>query len=672
MLTIAVAGNANSGKSSIFNLLTDGKQKVGNWPGVTVDKKIGRIKHNAIEAQLVDLPGIYAMSAWSEDERISRDYLISCEADLLINVVDSTNLERSLFLTYLLKDMCVPVLVVLNMTDVAEKQGIKINIEEIEKQLGVPVVAASAIRKADKGKILDRVAKIAVKKTGKTPIKLPPQDENEFEALAENIYMQIENVMAKAVKKGVYAYTESDRVDKIVTNKYIGFPIFLLAMYMLFWLTIHVGGVFIDFFDIAFGAIFVDGLAIALEKAGSPEILTAILADGVGTGIQTLSTFFPIIFTLFFFIALLEGSGYMARVAFILDRLMRIIGLPGKAFIPLLIGFGCTVPALMATRCLENKRDRILSVFMVPFMSCGARLPVYILFAAAFFPVSGTNIVFALYITGIALALLTGLLLKQTVYKGTVSPFIMELPQYRKPSLKNAFINALFRLRAFVKKSGKILIPIIAVLGILNSVGVLEKAGKAVSPIFEPIGIERENWPASVALFSGLFAKEVITGSLNSLYSQNNETSDEKEFNLSESLIEALETIPENLAGLWKKLFNPIFTSLETEAEEGSESIFSNMREAFGYSKARVFSFLLFILLYVPCVAAVSAAAKEVGGVLVALQVIYSTVIGWSLATIFYQCLEGRSVFYIVAALLILFATIFAVIFYARKSERFV
>jgi ferrous iron transport protein B len=592
MTTIAIAGNPNGGKSSIFNLLTDGRQKVGNWPGVTVDKKIGKMKFSGVEADLVDLPGIYALSAWSEDERIARDYLVSCEADFLINVVDSTNLERNLFLTFLLKDMGIPMIVVLNQIDVAEKQGIKIDAQEIEKELGVPVITASAKRRADKGRILEKVSKAMEKTHEKAQFKLPPEDLGEFEILAENIYKQIEGMVARTVKKGIYVYTASDKLDKIVTNRYAGFPIFLLAMYLLFWLTIHVSGVFVDIFDKVFGAIFVDGLRMVLEKIGSPEIITVILADGVGVGIQTLSTFLPIIFTLFFFIAILEGSGYMSRGAFVMDRLMRFIGLPGKAFMPLLIGFGCSVPAIMATRALENKRDRILSVFMIPFMSCGARLPVYIMFSTVFFPDNGTDIVFALYITGMVLAVLTGLVLKITVYKGTVAPFIMELPQYRGISIKNAALSALFRLQAFIKKGVRILVPIIAILGVLNSVGFLEAAGKMVTPVLEPIGIERENWPASVALFSGMFAKEVIAGSLESLYSQN-------------------------------------------EAQKGEAQ---GLREAFHNNKASAFAFLLFVLLYMPCIAAVSVSVKEIGLGLGVLQIVYSTVLAWSVAAIFYQC----------------------------------
>ena len=452
---------------------------------------------------------------------------------------------------------------------------------------------------------------------------------DEYEILAETSYKQIESIMAKAVKKGSSVYSASDKVDRIVSNRYLDFPIFLAAMYLLFWLTINISSVFVDFFDYIFGAVFVDGVRMALEKISAPEAVITVLADGVGVGIQTLSTLVPVIFILFFFIGLLESSGYMSRAAFTMDGIMRYIGLPGKAFIPLLIGFGCAVPAFLATRSLENRRDRILSIFMIPFMSCGARLPVYVLFAAAFFPDSGTNIVFLLYLSGIVLAMLTGLLLKGTIYKGTVTPFIMELPQYHVPSLKGAVLNALFRIRAFIKKGVRVLVPIIALLGILNSVGVLETAGRAVSPVFEPIGIDRENWPASVSLFSGLFAKEVIICSLTSLYSQHDES-----------------------------------------AENDEESLFKNMRNAFHDSDAAVFCFLLFVLLYVPCFSAISVSIKEIGVVPVVLQAAYSTVLGWCLATIIYQCFEGGSMFYIGLASGILVAFVSIVIGYAKYSGR--
>jgi len=612
MLTIAVAGNPNTGKSTIFNLLSNGHAKVGNWPGVTVDKKIGEIKHKSLNAKLVDLPGIYALDAWSEDERVARDYLLSGEADLLINVLDSTNLERNLYLTTIFQEMGIKMLVVLNMIDAAEKNKIIIDLEKFEKELGSPVIAVSALRHGSKGKIINKIMEL---QNTATPPQPPPSGENE-EIQAEQRYKRIENIMAASVKKGISPYVQNDKIDKIVMNKYLGLPIFLLVMYLLFWLTIELGGFFIDYFDMAFGAIFVDGVRYVLECVNTPEVLILILSDGVGSGIQALSAFLPIIFSLFFFMGLLESSGYMARAAFVMDRIMRVMGLPGKAFIPMLIGFGCSVPAIMATRNLENKRDRILSVFMVPFMSCGARLPVYILFAAAFFPGNADVMVFALYMTGIVLAIITGLLLKGIVYKGSLAPFIMELPLYHRPSIKAAALNALFRLKAFIKKVGKLLIPIIAVLGVLNAAGALEVIGKAIVPVFSPMGVSSDNWESAVALFSGLFAKETIIGAFSSLASM-------------------------------------------------------PMQEAFNNSSAAAFAFLLFVLLYVPCVAAVSAAAREVGFALVILQALYSTVLGWCLAVLFYQLAEGHSLPSIATAAVLLPVTVFAVVLYARKSGRF-
>ena len=672
MLTIATAGNPNCGKSVLFNLLTGGRQKVGNWPGVTVDKKIGRVKHRNLDAKLVDLPGIYALDAWSEDERISRDYLLSGEPEFLLNILDSTNLERNLYLTTILQEMGVKMLVVLNMIDLAEKNKIGIDLKQFEKELGSPVIAVSALRPVSKDIIINKIAELLKTENKPSPLPLPSEIENaseesKDELLAEWRYKRIENIMAKSVRKGIPIYTQSDKIDRIVMNKFLGIPLFLFVMYLMFWLTIHVGGIFIDFFDIAFGAIFVDGLRYVLTGINTPEAIISILADGVGAGIQTLSTFFPITFSLFFFIGLLESSGYMARAAFVMDRIMRTMGLPGKAFIPMLIGFGCSVPAIMATRNLESKRDRILSVFMVPFMSCGARLPVYILFTAAFFPNNAQNVIFALYMIGIVLAVATGLLLKGTVYKGSLAPFIMELPQYHTPEIKTAAMNAMFRLKAFVKKSGRILIPIIAILGTLNSVGVLQSVGKSIVPVFSPIGISEENWQASVGLFSGLFAKESIIGTMNSLYSQDAEKEEKEEFSLTEKLGEAFVSIADNVKDLREKIKDP----LGFEGSEEDAYLFENMRKAFNNSSAAAFAFLLFVLLYVPCLSAVAVAAREVGLVLVILQSLYSTVLGWCLAVIFYQLAEGHSVPSIVMAALILPTTVFGIVFYARKSGRF-
>ena len=766
---IAIAGNPNSGKSSIFNLLTGSKQRVGNWPGVTVDKKEGEIQSPLLQATVVDLPGIYSLNAWSEDERIARDYLLSNEASLVINVVDSTNLERNLYLTRQLQEMGVPVLVVLNMADLAAKQGIKIQVESLSKAMGTEVVSVSAVLKSDEQKLVRAVARAIENLPNFNPLSFewPAGLREEIELLAPVVaplsqkhpwntdwvalkvlegdpqmeevcvraklveltqlqesreriqkafgllpdewvadlrYQFIESILDKSGNKTQTPASFSDRVDRIVLNKYVGFPIFLFMMYLVFWLTINFGGAFIDFFDLSFGAIFVDGLATALAAVGAPEVVISILAHGVGAGIQTLSTFFPIIFVLFFIIAILESSGYMARAAFVMDRLMRVIGLPGKAFIPMLVGFGCTVPAIMATRSLENKRDRILSVFMVPFMSCGARLPVYVLFAAAFFPGQGQNLVFALYFVGIVLAVLTGLLLKGTVYKGMVAPFVMELPRYHKPQFKAVFRSAWFRLRAFIRKGGRVLIPIIAVLGILNSIGtdgsfgnedsensVLSAMGKTVTPVFGPMGVQEDNWPAAVGLFTGLFAKEVIVGTLNSLYSQetakaqtseeddNAESSEEESFSLSASLLEAVKTIPDNLIGLTETFLDPLgigVGEVQDNDDSASEldvdaSLFATMRAFFHNSTAAAAAYLLFILLYIPCVVAVSATWKEVGPALTLMQMFYATALGWSLSTTLYQVLEGGSMGWIVFSALLLVGSVSLIVGYARRTGRF-
>jgi len=674
-MIIAIAGNPNCGKSTIFNLLTGGQQRVGNWPGVTVDKKMGEIKHPKLNATLVDLPGTYDLGTWSEDERVARDYLYSGEPQFLVNVLDSTNIERNLYLTTILQEKGIKMLVVLNMIDVAKKDGISINTEQLEKELGVPVIAVSALQQGNKNKIISKIAEVLSQeqKSAVPPLPTIENEEEKDEIIAEWRYKRIENVVAKSISKGISPYVASDKIDKFVMGKYTGLPIFLIAMYLLFWLAVHVGGVFIDFFDITFGAIFVDGLRYVLTSINIPESVVSILANGVGSGIQALSTFFPIIFSLFFFMGLLENSGYISRAAFVVDRIMRAMGLPGKAFIPMLMGFGCSVPAIMATRSLENKRDKILSVFMVPFMSCGARLPVYIVITSAFFPHTAQNMIFALYIIGILLAIATGLLLKGTVYKGNLAPFVMELPQYHRPKIGAAARNALFRIRAFIKKAGRILIPIMMVLGVLNFTGVLSTAGKVITPAFSPMGISENNWQASVSLFSGLFAKESIVGVMSTLYSQNAETPEEKpekEFSLLEQFGEAFVSIADNAKKLGKKITDPLGIS-DSDIINESASMFEQMKKAFNYSSSAAFAFLIFVLLYVPCVSAVSVAVREVGFALVILQSLYSTILGWCLAVIFYQTTEGHSLPFIAMAVVILFATVFGVIFYAKKSGRF-
>jgi ferrous iron transport protein B len=430
----------------------------------------------------------------------------------------------------------------------------------------------------------------------------------------------------------------------------------------MFMFTINLGGAFIDFFDQAAGAIFVDTTRYLINLAGLPQMFAVVAADGLGGGIQIVATFIPIIGFLYLFLSFLEDSGYMARAAFLMDQLMRKVGLPGKAFVPLIVGFGCNVPAIMASRTLEQQNDRILTTMMSPFMSCGARLTIYALFTAAFFPTNGPNIVFALYLIGIIAALATGFLLKKTVLKGEMSEFIMELPPYRMPRLQNLLLHSWLKLKGFIFGAGKMIVMVVVVLSFLNSVGtdgsfgnedskksVLSAIGRTITPVFAPIGLERDNWPAAVGLFTGIFAKEAVVGTLNSLYAADagKITSVDKQagLDLVGRLQDAFATIPANLAGLVELIGDPLglaaTRSQDTLAEAAvaqdvSTSTFGAMTRYFD-GRIGAFAYLLFILLYFPCVAALSAVASESGGKWAVFAGLWSTGLAYFVAVIFYQ-----------------------------------
>jgi ferrous iron transport protein B len=409
------------------------------------------------------------------------------------------------------------------------------------------------------------------------------------------------------IKSGRVNKTLSDRIDAVVLDRLYGIPIFLLAMYLVFMFTINVGGAFIDFFDILAGAVFVDGASRLLEMISAPEWLSVLIASGIGSGLQTVATFIPVIGFMFIALSILEDSGYMARAAFVMDRLMRSVGLSGKSFIPMLVGFGCNVPAIMATRTLENERDRILTIMMNPFMSCGARLPVYALFAAVFFQTNGQNLVFLLYLIGIAFAVITGLILKNTLLKGEITPFVMELPPYHIPTLRGILLRTWDRLRSFITRAGRILVPVVMVLAILNSTGtdgsfgnedseqsVLAAIGKTITPVFQPMGITNDNWPATVGIFTGIFAKEAVVGTLDSLYGKMDAAASgeesEEAYSLWASASEALATIPEGLLAIFGTLADPLglsigdISNLDSAAEEMAvnTTTFSSMATLFG------------------------------------------------------------------------------------------
>jgi ferrous iron transport protein B len=718
-ITIGLAGNPNCGKTTLFNDLTGTKQRVGNWPGVTVERKTGNYNHGNREIEVVDLPGIYSLSAISLDEKVAREYVISGVPDLIVNIVDASNLERNLYLTVQLLEMKVPVVIALNMMDIAKQRKIKIEEKMLEEFLGCPVVpivanknkginelknaiesvarerrvsSSAVVYPAEIEKTIGRLIPIVEKTAYQRKIdarwlavKLLEEDEMAMEIagesaalvlkeagkeirsnlgddpdiiVADSRYGFINGIYRDAVEKRLEVRrTVSDSIDNVVLNRVFGIPLFLLAMYVTFMITINIGGCFIDFFDIFLGTVFVDGFGKLFDAFHFPELLITFLAGGIGGGIQTMSTFIPPIGFMFLCLAILEDSGYMARAAFVMDHFMRYIGLPGKSFVPMLVGFGCNVPAIMATRTLDNERDRTLTIMMNPFMSCGARLPVYALFAAAFFPHAGSTIVFVLYLTGIALAVMTGMILKNTVLKGETSHFIMELPPYHQPTLKGVIIHTYDRLKQFMFRAGRILMPIFVILAFLNSMGtdgtfghedsetsVLSAMGRSITPVFKPMGLTEENWPATVGIFTGIFAKEAVVGTLDALYSAMAEEEEDEDFSFWGGIGEAFASIPAAFSNLGGTVIDPLGVSvgdvsdLDTAAEEQevSKSTFGAMIKGFD-GKIGAFAYLLFILIYYPCLAAIAAIYRETNLKWTIFAGTYLTCLAWAVATLFYQ-----------------------------------
>ena len=760
-IEIGIIGNPNSGKTTLFNTLTGSHRRVGNWPGVTVEKKSGTLTTSHGSFELVDLPGIYSLMANSEDERISRDYILSGRARAIINIIDATNPERNLYLTTLLLELGIPIILVFTMVDLAHANGIQIDLTALSQKLGCPAFGVNATDKQSVRKLANRLGEAIVNTTPSARvIPYPEALEQTLRALAPSCtqtacalnlsarhtamnllendplvietarrknecssgeieqahtaidralheaadivladarYAFIHTVSEACITRFVIKRTLTQKLDALVLNRWLGIPIFLVIMYGVFTLTQLVGGAFIDFFDLFTGTIFVDGSAALLGKIGASDWLIALLSSGLGAGIQTLATFIPPIFFMFVCLTILEDSGYMARAAFVMDAFLHKIGLPGKAFVPLLVGFGCSVPAIMGTRTLENKRDRLMTIFMVPFMSCGAKLPVYAVFGAAFFGANSGLMIFFVYLSGIVLAIATGLLLKATLFKGEPSHFIMELPLYHVPRARQVMITVGERLGFFLKRAGQAVLPLILILGFLNSIGkdgsmgnensknsLLSVVGSSIQPIFEPMGVEKENWPAAVAIFTGLFAKEAVIGTMTSLYAQmdateENKTTDEAtEFDLWGGLKEAFQTIPDNLSGLLGQVLDPLglkeATASETEIASANEldvSCFQSMRKYFSKGANQAFAFLLFILTYVPCIAAMSVALRELGKGYGLLLVGYLTVLGWSVGTLYYQITLGHHGFWIAvsAGLLIAIALLFTAIGKQRKVQ---
>ncbi|TFH04531.1 MAG: ferrous iron transport protein B, partial [Spirochaetales bacterium] len=691
-------------------------------PGDHTTRKASAVvgKSHGREIRVVDLPGIYTMAASSEDEAVARDFLLSGDVDLVVNVVDASNMQRNIYLTLQLLEMRIPVLVVLNMVDVAEKKGITVNVPHLSEHLECPVIAVSAVNASDFPGIKDAILKYAESATAsQVRVTYPQPVEDAIAALGEHVavlssmlradahwiglkvlegdpwvetrltenssidaeeierrraalhtelgdeldiviadakYGFIHGLSVHVTREKLTRTTLTERIDRVVMNRLLALPIFFVIMYGVFWLTMNVGGAFVDFFDQSLGVIFVDGLGSLLRTWGAPDWVSLIVAGGIGNGIQTVGTFIPIIFTMFAALSILEDSGYMARAAYVMDRFMRAIGLPGKSFVPMMVGFGCTVPAIMGARTLESKRDRFMTIFMAPNMSCGARLPVYALFAAAFFPKNSGAVVFSLYLAGIVVAVGTGFLLKYTLFRGDPSHFIMELPPYHVPRASYVFGQAWHRRQAFILRAGATITVMVTVLSVLNSVGlsgagetgeasgppaasetVLATVARSITPILEPMGVEADNWPATVALVTGIFAKEAVVGTLNSLYLQASLGDDQSFSGLGPGITAALRTIPRNVAAIFG-------AGAPGNADEaGNEHIlFSRLRDHF--SSRGAYAYLLMVLIYVPCVAALATAIREMGAVLGMILAAYSTILAWCVATAFYQITAGPSV----------------------------
>ncbi|OQY32121.1 MAG: ferrous iron transport protein B [Spirochaetaceae bacterium 4572_59] len=685
-ITLAFTGNPNCGKSSLFNALTGAKQQIGNWPGVTVERVEGQYKYKEQNYNIVDLPGIYSLSPSSEDEKVSRDYVLSRKADLVVNILDSSNLARNMYLTAQLIEMKVPVVVVLNMMDLAESNGLQIDIEHLSAHLKCPVIGVSATNQNDVPRLKDFLdVNTSQLPTSPTILKYPNEIENlvnkwmvslENKArelsidsrwmtlrlieedqwitsivtdaeilnkdeittelkhikqilnetadmvIADYVYGAVNGINREVVKRIKKVKPISDIVDSVVMHPILGVPIFFAVMMLVFFVTIEIGNYFVDWFDTLAGIVFVDGLGSLLTAVGAPEIVSFFIADGIGAGIQMVISFIPFVSFMFLMLSLLEDSGYMARAAFVMDKFMGLLGLPGKAFVPMIVGFGCTVPAILATRTLDNKRDRMITIFMVPMMSCGARLPVYALFAAAFFPTKTGLIVFSLYMVGILVAVLSGFLVKVTMFRGEPSHLIMELPRYHVPRAKHILLHTWARVLDFIRRAGQVIIIAVFIMSIFSSLSfgdgfnpdnvtesILAAAGRFATPLFSSIGISNDNWPATVGLFTGFFAKESVVGTLNAIYSQ--------------------------LGNI----------GIDSASSAGLSVLKSY------FSPAAAYAYLLFILLYMPCVAAVSAAMKEISVSFGLLQALYLTVVAWIVSTLFYQLVEGHDPIYIGIAL---------------------
>ncbi|MCR8921328.1 ferrous iron transport protein B [Dasania sp. GY-MA-18] len=631
MKELAIIGSPNCGKTTIFNRLTGTRQRTGNWPGVTVERKDGRLNLADQQLNVVDLPGVYSLhdDIQGIEARVAHQYLSEQNPELVLMALDATRLPRQLALLPELLAMGKPVLLVVNMLDTAAAEGIKVDLAELRKQTGLPVVGVTASTGEGFDQLKSAIASLLVA----------------YPALPKTVDVK---AVAAACYVENYGVTRTERIDHWMLHPLLALPIFLLVMYMLFTISVNLGAVFIDFFDIVLGSLFVETPRWLLLSLGAPEWLQAFVADGVGGGVQLVGTFIPTIGCLYLCMSVLEDSGYLSRAAFVIDRMMAKIGLPGQAFIPLIIGFGCNVPAVMASRALGQVSARLTTIFIAPFMSCGARLSVYVFVGTAFFPSQAQNAIFALYLLGILVAIASAWILRRSLFANVEAANVTEMPAYHKPLLRNILTQTWHRLSSFIWRAGKRIVAVVIVINVVSSLGsdgswgnqnteksALSVVGKTLTPMFTPMGIGEQNWPATVGLFTGLFAKEVVVGTLDTLYAPPLvQASDEVSLpSYGADLAEALASIAENAVGLVTAFTDPLkITATQEEITAQQPGSYQAMQNLFP-SAWGAFCYLVFILLYAPCVATIGVMQKEAGQVWLSFSVVWSLLLSYWLAT---------------------------------------
>jgi ferrous iron transport protein B len=733
-LTIALAGNPNVGKSSIFNALTGSRQHVGNWPGKTVEKKEGRLSLDGQDVVVVDLPGTYSLTAYSIEEIISRDFLVNERPGAVVAVVDSANLERNLYLVTQLLELEIPVIIALNMSDIARSHGLTIDANLLSQRLnGAPVIETvgnsgigvdalkAAIRQIavtrrqsvsiDYGSALEAEITVLADAIGNVPalaesynprwlaIKLLEADEDltarleaagcetlleTAEAAQERVeaatgedaetlvtdrrYAFINNVVTGTLTRPKETFeTRSDKIDRVLTHRLYGVPIFLLLMWVVFQFTANVSAPFLDWVDGLIGGPITNWAGALLGAVGlGGTWVEALVLDGVIAGVGGVLVFVPVLMSLYLAIGVLEDSGYMARAAFVMDRVMRAMGLHGKSFLPMLVGFGCTVPAVYATRTLENDDDRRLTGFLVSFMSCGARLPVYVVIGAAFFGASSGNLIFGMYLLGIAVALATGWALKRTLYRNKPpQPFVMELPPYRAPRLRDVWRQTWERTSSFVRKAGTIILAMSIIIWLLmalpvNSSGsfndvapedsVFGTVSQVTAPVFAPAGFG--DWQATGSLITGFVAKEVVIGTMSQIFVGEAEAIDEVEVTptftedltgIGTSFVEASVLTVQEIVNIVPRTVNLIPLVNIPEADflgagggaEDTTALESALTQVF--TPLTAVAFTVFVLLYTPCMVTVAAMRHEFGTRFTLYQVAYTFAIAWLAAVIVFQ-----------------------------------